>query len=332
MPGWPFWAATSDERIELALDLAALSPGERFLDLGCGDGRVLLRAARERGALVGGVELDPTLAAQARVLLEENGVAGTVLEADFAEVPLDADVVFAYLSPATLQRLIPRLHQLPPGARVVTTGYAIPGWLATAGTGGCYLYRVPVEVHEVDRTQRGWATAGLLLSLRPEMQSLVTAKLHHGGGPVVVRLVGGLAGVAAARAGADVAEAGDEVVVDLRFTPLAKETSVEGSVEVEAPPPGDGPILRVFAVVDPGEPGIWGLSESGCEDVATAMTAGRMAPVLETARNLSQAPRQPAGPSGLPPPTSESTWPSNLPGWPLGNGCSMWTAATGGCC
>ena len=43
--GWPFWAGTSDERVDEALRLAGLRPGERLLDLGCGDGRVLLRAA-----------------------------------------------------------------------------------------------------------------------------------------------------------------------------------------------------------------------------------------------------------------------------------------------
>lgn len=288
MPGWPFWAATSDERIDLAFDLAALSPGDRFVDLGCGDGRVLLRAAQERGALVAGVELDPALAAQARALLEDNGIAGTVIEADFADVFLEADVVFAYLSPATLQRLIPRLRQLGTGARVVTTGYAVPGWVATAEGGGCYLYRLPVAVHEVDRTRRGWDTPGLLVSLRPDVQTLVTAKLHHPGGPVVVRTGGGLAGVVATRAGADRAEAGDEVVVDLRFPALAEGTSLEGSLETVPPQPADGVPLRVFAVVDPGQPGVWGLNEPGCTDVATAMAGGRMTPVLDTARNLSQ--------------------------------------------
>lgn len=298
MPGWPFWAATSDDRIDSAFDLAQLRPGERFVDLGCGDGRVLLRAARERGAIVLGVELDSALAAQARALLEDNGIAATVVEADIAEAPLEADVVFAYLSPATLQRLVPRLQRLGPGTRVVTTGYAVPGWVAAAESPGCYLYRLPVVVREVDRDRRGWATPGLLISLRPGVQSLVTAKLHHPGGTVALRLDSTLGGVAAARAGADVAEAGDEVVVDLRFGPLPEGTALEGSVAVVRPdPPTEHEAgLRVFAVVDAGQPGVWGLNEAGCQDVATAMAGGRMTPVLDTARSLSRtaaAPRWP---------------------------------------
>src|SRR5207302_5004295 len=81
--GWPFWAGTSDERVDEALRLAGLRPGERLLDLGCGDGRVLLRAAEAYGATVIGVELDSGLAATARQRLAAAGVDGTVLEADF---------------------------------------------------------------------------------------------------------------------------------------------------------------------------------------------------------------------------------------------------------
>ena len=81
--GWPFWAGTSDERVDEALRLAELRPGEGLLDLGCGDGRVLLRAAEAYGAKVRGVELDPGLAATARERLAAAGADGTVLEADF---------------------------------------------------------------------------------------------------------------------------------------------------------------------------------------------------------------------------------------------------------
>ena len=51
-PGWPFWAPADTEAIERALDLAELGPGDRFVDLGCGDGRVLVAAARRGARLV----------------------------------------------------------------------------------------------------------------------------------------------------------------------------------------------------------------------------------------------------------------------------------------
>src|SRR4051812_30023613 len=235
--GWPFWAATSDERIDRAFDLARLEPGEHLIDLGCGDGRVLLRAAVLREAKVTGVELDPALAATARQLLSDHDAEGEVIEADFSSsaVPLDAaDVVFAYLSPATLQRLAPVLGALRRGVRIVTTGYAVPGWEPVEAGGRCYLYRVPVEPTEIDRSLRGWDSAGALVALRPDAPSLVAVKLHAGGGPVRVRVAdGALAAAVAVRAGADEAGAGDEVVVDLRFEPLAGGTVLAGVVEAE---------------------------------------------------------------------------------------------------
>ena len=165
--GWPFWAGTSDERIDEALRLAELRPGERLLDLGCGDGRVLLRAAEAYGAEVSGVELDPGLAATARELLAAAGVDGTVLEADFESVPIEADVVFAFLSPATLQRLRARLAGLPAHARVVTTGYPVPGWLPNDLGDRVYLYRLPPDEQPIDRRLRGWVSAGALVSVTP---------------------------------------------------------------------------------------------------------------------------------------------------------------------
>jgi SAM-dependent methyltransferase len=153
--GWPFWAGTSDERVDEALRLAGLRPGERLLDLGCGDGRVLLRAAEAYGARVSGVELGAGLAATARQRLAAAAVDGTVLEADFELVPIEADVVFAFLSPATLQRLRPRLGVLPSHARVVTTGYPVPGWLPNGLGDRVYLYRLPPDEQLGERRRSG---------------------------------------------------------------------------------------------------------------------------------------------------------------------------------
>ncbi len=290
--GWPFWAATSDERIDQALALADLREGERFLDLGCGDGRVLVRAARQ-GALVVGVELDAALAASARERLAANGVDGTVVEADFDTAsfgtgPFEADVVFAFLSPATLQRLRPRLGVMKAGARVVTTGYAVPGWEADEAVARCYLYRLPATEADVDRSARGWASPGVLVSLRPDAPALVAVKLHHPGGPVVASVDGsGLIDWVAVRTGADTAEPGDEVVVDLRFDPRPAGTVGAGTLHAPGEP------FRVFAVVDDGDPGVWGLSAPGCEVVGKALASGDMASVLAKARQRAgdEAPR-----------------------------------------
>lgn len=278
--GWPFWAATSDQRIDEALRLAALRPGERLVDLGCGDGRVLVRAAEDFGADVIGVELDPDLAATARFVLEAAGIEGTVLEADFEAVPLEADVVFAFLSPATLQRLRPRLGALPSTTRVVTTGYPVPGWLPNDLGERVFLYRLPPEELPVDRSRRGWVSDGALVSVSPDAPALVAVKLQTGGGPVSVSVTGaGLQGWMAVRPGTDVAEPGESVVVDLRFEPAAEGMAAAGTLEVD----GAG-IFRLFAVADPGEPGIFGLSESGCDLVADRMARGEVTSVLDEAR------------------------------------------------
>lgn len=286
MAGWPFWAATSDERIERAFDLAGLADGEHLVDLGCGDGRVLLRAAVLRGARVTGVELDPALAATARQLLADHDARGEVLEGDFAEAPLDdADVVFAYLSPAILQRLRPRLGALRPGARIVTTGYAIPGWDPVELGGRCYLYRVPVVASDVDRSRRGWDGGGVLVSQRPDSPSLVAVKLHHPGGPVDVRVAAGAdAGRLSVRAGADAADPGDEVVVDLRFEAAPAGTLLAAVLDAG---PSVGAPFQVFAAVHDGDPGVWGLSPEGCDAVGNALARGEVGAVLADARAAS---------------------------------------------
>jgi SAM-dependent methyltransferase len=278
--GWPFWAATSDDRIGEALRLAGLQPGERLVDLGCGDGRVLLRAAEAFGAEVLGVELDPGLAGIARELLVAAGVDGTVVEADFDAVPIEADVVFAFLSPATLQRLRPRLQALPAHARIVTTGYPVPGWLPHDLGDRVYLYRMPPDEQPVDREQRGWVSAGALVSVTPAAPALVAVKLQTDGGPLTVSVTGaGLDGWLTTRTGADESAPGEPVVVDLRFEPAREGTQASGTLEVE----GAGP-FHLFAVADSGDPGIFGLSEPGCDLAADAMAQGRLTSVLDEAR------------------------------------------------
>lgn len=286
MAGWPFWAATSDERIEQALDLAGLEEGDHFVDLGCGDGRVLLRAAA-RGATVTGVELDPELARAASRLLADNGVDGEVLEADLATVPLgDLDVVFAYLSPATLQRLRPELTTMRPASRLVTTGYAVPGWEPDEVGDRCFLYRFPVTVRAVDRARRGWATSGVLVSIRPDAPALVAVTLHHPGGRVDVRSTRAVEHAPfAVRAGADVTEPGDEVVVDLRFEPQPVGTLVVAALD---PGAHVATPLQLFVTVAEGETGVWGLSSAGCDAVGTAFARGDVASVLTQARRASR--------------------------------------------
>jgi hypothetical protein len=108
----------------------------------------------------------------------------------------------------------------------------------------------------------------------------MAVKLQSGGGPVSVSVTGpGLDHWLTVRTGADDVAAGEPLVVDLRFEPAEEGTEASGTLEVE----GVG-AFRVFAVADAGEPGIWGLSEAGCNLVADRMARGQVASVLHEAR------------------------------------------------
>jgi len=126
------WVPTRQERIRRALKLAGLQPGETLYDLGSGDGRVLVIAAREFGARAVGIEVGPIQVALAALRLISGGVAGLarVRLADFYTADLAAaDVVFVYATSGQMSRLQSRLEsQLRPGTRVVSISADFPGW------------------------------------------------------------------------------------------------------------------------------------------------------------------------------------------------------------
>jgi SAM-dependent methyltransferase len=110
-------------------------------DLGCGDGRLLIEAARNHGARCFGFDLDPARVDEARANAIEAGVEAlvTIEHADLFSVDLrPASVVFVYLLPTVLQRLLPHFARLEPGSRIVSHDYDIEGfeyddvWVLTA--------------------------------------------------------------------------------------------------------------------------------------------------------------------------------------------------------
>jgi hypothetical protein len=111
------------------LDLAVVGPGERLVDLGSGDGRVVFAAAN-RGAHAHGIEVDASLVAQAREAsrwpVECTGSAsfehGMVEDADLSNV----DVVTCYLVSTTMHVIGEKMAQMKPGTRVVSHGFPIP--------------------------------------------------------------------------------------------------------------------------------------------------------------------------------------------------------------
>lgn len=120
------------EVVDRMLRLAEPKAGERLVDLGSGDGRIVIEAARRHGTRGLGIEIDPSLVARARENARHAGVEALARfeVQDLFETDLrGVDVVTLYLLPEVNQKLMPRLLQdLKPGARVVSHDYGIGAW------------------------------------------------------------------------------------------------------------------------------------------------------------------------------------------------------------
>jgi SAM-dependent methyltransferase len=148
-PYLPSTALNVDEMLRLA----AVTPADVVYDLGSGDGRVVIAAARDYGARGVGVELDARLVAESEQNARRAGVADRAVfrQADVLTVPVkDATVVTMYLLPPLVRKLQDRLYaDLRPGARVIAHDYPFPDWQAdrrVVVSKTFYLYTVPAHV------------------------------------------------------------------------------------------------------------------------------------------------------------------------------------------
>lgn len=127
----PF-VATPEVVVRRMLQLARVQPGEVVYDLGSGDGRIVIMAAKEFGARAVGVEIRKDLYEQSMARIKDLGLAdrATIINASFYEVNIsDADVVTMYLLTTVNERLRPKLEkELRPATRVVTHDFEVPGW------------------------------------------------------------------------------------------------------------------------------------------------------------------------------------------------------------
>lgn len=127
----PYLPSTS-VAVDEMLRLADAGPDDLVVDLGSGDGRVVIAAARDYGARGLGIEIDPKLVAESQANARQAGVAGRVafrngdvLAADYR----DATVVTLYLLPSLVEKLKPRLlSELRPGTRIVAHDYGFSDW------------------------------------------------------------------------------------------------------------------------------------------------------------------------------------------------------------
>jgi predicted RNA methylase len=114
------------------LILSELKPREVFFDLGAGDGRTVVMAAKDFGARAVGVELREDLVKKALSTVYENGLQDrvTIVNGDMFNVDLtSADVIFLYLTTSANEKVKPKLEsELKRGVRVVSHDYEIIGW------------------------------------------------------------------------------------------------------------------------------------------------------------------------------------------------------------
>ena len=118
--------------VKAMLHLANVTRTDILYDLGSGDGRIPITAAREHGARAVGIEIDPHLLSRARAKARKAGVAERVTfrnEDLFSAGIRDATVVTLFLSPEVNLRLRPKLmNELRPGARVVSHYHDMGDW------------------------------------------------------------------------------------------------------------------------------------------------------------------------------------------------------------
>ncbi|HEX6155606.1 MAG TPA: class I SAM-dependent methyltransferase [Burkholderiales bacterium] len=146
------WVPTPHTLTEKMLDMAKVTSKDFVMDLGSGDGRNVIAAAK-RGARALGVEYEAQLVSIARKNAQAAGVADKAqfVQGDMFEADLSQATVFAlFLLPDNLRRLKPKFEKLKPGTRIVTNGFEIDGWEAK-------------EIARIDKDCGGWCTAYLYI-------------------------------------------------------------------------------------------------------------------------------------------------------------------------
>jgi precorrin-6B methylase 2 len=127
------WVPTPDEVVDRMLRMAQVGPNDVVYDLGAGDGKIAIAAAKKFGARATGIEYNPEMAKHAQGNVEKAGVNGRarILNGDiFATNFSEATVVTMYLLPGLNMKLRPTLLAMKPGTRVVSHSFTMEDWEA----------------------------------------------------------------------------------------------------------------------------------------------------------------------------------------------------------
>jgi SAM-dependent methyltransferase len=148
------WVPTPDDVVERMLRMAQVTPNDVVYDLGAGDGKIVIAAAKRFGARAIGIEYNPEMAKFAQSKVEAAGVVGKarIVQGDiFATDFSQATVVTMYLLPALNLKLRPTILAMRPGTRVVSHSFTMDDWEPdeTSSMDGrrAYFWVVPANVH-----------------------------------------------------------------------------------------------------------------------------------------------------------------------------------------
>jgi hypothetical protein len=151
------WVPTPDDVVERMLVMAQVTPNDFVWDLGAGDGKIAIMAAKKFGARAVGIEYNADMVKHANENAQKAGVAGTgagkavirhgdIFATDFTQ----ASVITLYLLPALNMKLRPQLLSMRPGTRVVSHSFSMEDWeadeISTLDGRRAYFWIVPANV------------------------------------------------------------------------------------------------------------------------------------------------------------------------------------------
>lgn len=147
------YVPTPEEVVDQMLKLAAVGKDDILYDLGCGDGRIVITAAKQYGAKGVGIDIDPERIQEANENAKQAGVAERTrfVEKDLFQADIhEATVVTLYLLPSVNEKLRPKLRKdLKPGTRIVSHQFDMGDWKpekkVEIGYRTIYLWKVPAS-------------------------------------------------------------------------------------------------------------------------------------------------------------------------------------------
>ena len=172
------WVPTSQALVDKMLDLAKVGPNDTVYDLGSGDGRTVITAAK-RGARAFGIEYNPDMVELSKKNAAEAGVKedrATFMKADLFETDFSkATVITMFLLPDINLRLRPKILEMRPGTRIVSNTFTMAEWEADVTetvTEGCTTWCTALHWIVPAKVEGAWRTPQGELALTQTFQNL----------------------------------------------------------------------------------------------------------------------------------------------------------------